>query len=296
MRILATLVTFLLSVPALALERHEMPESAHTVGKGNRQLHLGLGQSSYGLSDKVDLRSRVLANFFGFNAQLKWAIHQDQNEALSLEPMIWAEWPWATMGFGSYSAGAHLRYSVEVGEKGRFNFGTGAIYDRLKVALQFSDGWGGPEKGFGGDWWYSLTIYRAPLMYGHEASDISKGELYDGWVFQGVRVPVILGYEHMINERSTFNSVIRFHPLNLINEGGWWLEIHPTYVVKVGEYARIALGVNLIIPGNPMPIRDQGVNDYVENAQSNLHPRFWEALFPDSPILPLPYIGAYWVF
>ena len=66
--------------------------------------------------------------------------------------------------------------------------------------------------------------------------------------------------------------------------------------LRVGDQARLALGVNLIVPGNPMPIRDEGVNEYVNNAQSNLHPRFWEALFPDTPILPLPYVGAYWVF
>ena len=167
-----------------------------------------------------------------------------------------------------------------MGEKGRLNLGTGAIYDRLKVALQFSDGWGGPDKGFGGDWWYSLTLYRSPLMYGHEAKDISEGDLYKAWIFSGVRVPVILGYEHMVSERSSFNSVIRFHPLNLMNEGGWWLEVHPTYVTRIGERARLVLGVNLIVPGNPMPIRDDGVSDYVDNAQSNLHPRFWEALFP----------------
>jgi len=296
MRILVTLFTLIFALPATALNPHEMPESAHTVGKGNTQLHLGLGQSSFGLKDNLDLRSRIVGSYFGFNAQLKWAIVQDEDKALSLEPMVWAEWPWATMGFGSYSTGAHLRYSYRVGDKGRMNFGVGAIYDRLKVALQFSDGWGGADKGFGGDWWYSLTIYRAPLMYGHEATDISKGELYDGWIFQGVRVPITMGYEHMINDRSTFNSVIRFHPLNLINEGGWWLEVHPTYVMRVGDHARLALGVNLIVPGNPMPIRDDGVNEYVNNAQSNLHPRFWEALFPDTPILPLPYVGAYWVF
>ena len=32
--------------------------------------------------------------------------------------MVWAESPWATMGFGSYSAGGHIRYSTRVGEKG----------------------------------------------------------------------------------------------------------------------------------------------------------------------------------
>jgi hypothetical protein len=296
MRIFVFITALLFSLPGWSLNAHELPESAHTVGKGNTQLHLGLGQSSFGLSDNVDLRTSVVANFFGFNAQLKWAIIQDADQALSLEPMVWAEWPWASMGFGSYSAGMHLRHSMRVGEKGRLNLGTGAIYDRLKVALQFSDGWGGPDKGFGGDWWYSLTLYRTPLMYGHEATDISKGEVYDGWIFHGVRVPIIIGYEHMASERASFNSVIRFHPMNLVNGGGWWLEVHPTYVTRIGENARIAIGVNMIVPGNPMPIRDEGVRNYVDNAQSNLHPRFWEALLPNTPILPLPYIGAYWVF
>jgi len=295
MRILVFFTALLFSLPGLALNAHEMPESAHTVGVGNKQLHVGLGQSSFGLTDALDLRTSMLSNIFGFNAQLKWAVLQDENKAFSIEPMVWAEWPWATMGFGSYSAGVRLRHSMRVGDKGRLNLGTGAIYDSLKVGLQFSDGWGGPDKGFGGDWWYSLTLYRAPLMYGHEAKDTSKGEVYDGWVFQGVRVPVILGYEHMLNDRSTFNSVIRFHPLNLMNEGGWWLEVHPTYVTRMGENMRIALGVNMIVPGNPMPIRDAGVSDYVDNAQSNLHPRLWEALVPTMPILPLPYIGFYWV-
>ena len=296
MRALVFFVALLFSHPGWSLNAHELPESAHTVGQGNTQLHMGLGQSSYGLSDRLDLRSRALANFFGFNVQLKWAIIQDEDKALSIEPMVWAEWPWASMGFGSYSAGVNIRHSMRVGEKGRLNLGTGAIYDRLKVALQFSDGWGGPDKGFGGDWWYSLTLYRAPLMYGHEATDISQGEIYDGWVFHGLRVPLILGYEHMMNDRASFNSVIRFHPLNLINGGGWWLEVHPTYVARIGDRARLALGVNMIVPGNPMPIRDEGVSDYVDNAESSLHPRFWEALLPNTPILPLPYIGVYWIF
>ncbi len=296
MRILVFIAGLLFGGVALALNPHEMPESAHTVGQGNAQVHLGLGQSSFGIAKNLDLRSRLLGTYFGFNAQLKWAVLQDDDQALSIEPMIWAEWPWATMGFGSYSAGGHLRYSTRVGEKGRLNIGAGAIYDRLKVALQFSDGWGGPDKGFGGDWWYSLTLYRSPLMYGHEAKDISEGDLYKAWIFSGVRVPIIVGYEQMLSERSSFNSVVRFHPLNLMNDGGWWLEIHPTYVTQIGDRARLMLGVNLIVPGNPMPIRDEGVSEYVDSAQSNLHPRFWEALFPETPVLPLPYVGVYWVF
>ena len=56
------------------LNAHEMPESAHTVGAGNYQVHLGLGQSSMGLSDNLDLRTRIVGQFFGFNAQLKWAV------------------------------------------------------------------------------------------------------------------------------------------------------------------------------------------------------------------------------
>ena len=295
MRILVVLTALMCSLPVWALNAHEMPESAHTVGKGNAQAHLGLGQSSYGLTDNIDLRSRVMAQFFGFNAQLKVALIQEEDMALSIEPLVWAEWPWATMGFGSYSAGAHRRHSMRVGTQGRLNLGVGAIYDRLKVALQFSDGWGGPDKGFGGDWWYSLTLYRSPQMYGHKATDISEGELYQGWVFEGVRVPINVGYEHMLSDRSSFNSVVRFHPMNLINEGGWWLEVQPTYVTRMGERARLALGVNLIVPGNPMPIRDEGVSDYVDNAKSNLHPRFWEALLPNTPVLPLPYVGIYWV-
>ena len=71
MRILVMLAGLLFGGVAFGLNPHEMPESAHTVGKGNAQVHMGLGQSSYGLSDNVDLRSRLLASYFGFNAQLK---------------------------------------------------------------------------------------------------------------------------------------------------------------------------------------------------------------------------------
>ena len=39
-----------------------------------------------------------------------------------------------------------------------------------------------------------------------------------------------------------------------------------------GDNARIALGVNLVMPGNPIPIADDALTERVEE-QSNLHIR-----------------------
>lgn len=278
-----------------SLNAHEMPESAHTVGAGNYQVHLGLGQSSFGLSDSVDLRTRVVGQFFGFNAQLKWAITQEESQALSLEPGVWAEWPWAKMGFPSYSVGTMLRHTQRVSDKARLHMGVGAYYDVLKVTLQFSDDYVAGQ-GFGGDWYYSLTMTRAPLVFGHEVEDISNGDSNPGWKFTGIRVPVVFGYEYLTSDRSSFNTVLRFHPMNYSNGGGWYAEVHPTYVTRMGDHARIALGVNLVMPGNPLPIADEALSDRVEEEQSNLHIRGWEDWFPKLAVAPIPYLGVYWVF
>jgi hypothetical protein len=272
-----------------------MPESAHTVGAGNAQIHLGLGQSSIGLSDTLDLRTRIVGQFFGFNAHLKWAVMQDETKAVSIEPGVWAEWPWAKMGFPSYSLGTMLRSSQRVGSNGRLHMGLGAYYDVLKVTLQFSDDFVAGH-GFGGDWYYSLTMARAPLVFAHEVEDISDGQTNPGWVFRGIRVPVVLGYEFLVSERSSFNTVFRFHPLNFMNEGSWYAELHPTYVTRMGKNTRIALGVNLVMPGNPLPIADEKLSTRVEKEETNLHIRGWEDWFPALPVAPLPYVGVYWVF
>ena len=279
---------------APSLGAHEMPESAHTVGAGNQQIHLGLGQSSFGLSDTVDLRTRIVGQYFGFNAQLKWAPIQTESKALSIEPGVWSEWPWAKMGFPSYSVGGFLRHSIRVADKTRIHLGLGAHYDVLKVTLRFSDEFV-VGQGFGGDWYYSLTMTRAPLVFGHAVEDISDGAINPGWIFSGVRVPVILGLEHLSSDRSSFNTVLRLHPMNFLNGGGWFAELHPTYVTRMGERARVALGVNLVMPGNPMPIADETLSDRVEKEQSNLHIRGWEEWFPTLYIAPVPYVGVYWV-
>ncbi len=277
-----------------SLGAHEMPESAHTVGAGNQQIHLGLGQSSFGLSDKLDLRTRIVGQYFGFNAQLKWALLQTDAKAVSLEPGVWAEWPWAKMGFPSYSVGGVLRHSVRVADKTRIHMGLGAHYDVLKVTLRFSDEFVAGQ-GFGGDWYYSLTMTRAPLVFGHAVEDISDGAINPGWVFSGIRVPVTVGVEHLASDRSSFNTVLRLHPMNLLNGGGWFAELHPTYVTRMGDRARVALGINLVMPGNPIPIADEKLSERVEKEQSNLHIRGWEEWFPSLFVAPVPYVGVYWV-
>ena len=280
---------------ARSLNAHEMPESAHTVGSGQYQVHLGLGQSSIGLSDNLDLRTRIAGQFFGFNAQLKWAVKQEESNAVSVEPGVWAEWPWAKMGFPSYSLGTMLRNTRRVADKSRIHMAVGAFYDVLKVTLQFSDDYVAGQ-GFGGDWYYSLTMTRAPLVFGHDVEDISNGDANPGWKFTGIRVPVVFGYEYLASERSSFNTVLRFHPMNYSNKGGWYAEVHPTYVTRMGDHARIALGVNFVMPGNPLPIADEALNERVEKEQSNLHIRGWEDWFPALPVAPIPYLGVYWVF
>ena len=169
-------------VVAQSLGAHEMPESAHTVGAGNQQIHLGLGQSSFGLSDKLDLRTRIVGQYFGFNAQLKWALLQTESKALSLSPV------YGQSGRGRRWAFLPTLWAVYCDTrpgwptKPVFTWVWVPVYDVLKVTLRFSDEFVAGQ-GFGGDWYYSLTMTRAPLVFGHAVEDISDGPSILGGFF-----------------------------------------------------------------------------------------------------------------
>ncbi len=289
MHLFVLLLSVLFSPSALAFEASEMQESAHTVGKGNLQLHPGLFQSSYGLTDKMDLRTHVAAQYFGFNAQLKYAVMQSETSAFSLEPTVYSEWPWAPLGFPSYSAGARARYSTEMG-KGRLNLGVGAIYDVQKVTFRIIQGDFEADRGIELKAEYSASIFHSPRVWAHEAEHPDD----DTWIFKGVRVPVIIGYEIPTNDTSTWNLVLRAHPLNIVNEGSWYTEFNPSWNHIANEKFRYALGLNVVVPGNPLPIADDELSDHIADAEGDDHMRAWMDKFPQTPVAVFPHVAFWW--
>jgi hypothetical protein len=279
----------MMSTNAWALEASEMQESAHTVGKGNLQLHPGLFQSSYGLSDKTDLRTHIAAQYFGFNAQLKYAVMQNETQALSLEPTVYSEWPWAPLGFPSYSAGARLRYSTEMGN-GRLNVGVGAIYDVQKVSFIIHQGDFQADQGIELTTEYSASLFHSPRVWGHEAEHPDE----DTWIFSGVRVPVVVGYEIPTSDTSTWNIVVRAHPLNIVNEGSWYAQFNPSWNHEANDRFRYALGFNLVYPGNPLPVADDELAAEIAKAEGDDHMRAWMDKLPQMPVAFLPHVAFWW--
>ena len=279
---------------AYALERSELPQSAYTVGKGTMQVHPGLNQSSYGLSENMDLRTRILGQYFGFNAQLKIAVLQDDDSALSIEPGMWTEWPWAPLGFPSYSVGGMARYTMAVGD-GRLNLGLGAYYDVLKVTFRFLQGEEfDAERGIELTPEYSVTLFRSPMVFGHDAEQRLKDGEPDGWDFSGIRVPITVGYEHPTSETTTWNFVMRAHPLNLMNGGSWGMEMSPSWNHAMGDKFRLGLGLNLVYPGNPLPVADEELANEIARAEDSRDFQFWLNSLPEMPVAPLPYVALWW--
>ena len=61
----------LISAPAWSqsLDRSELPDSAYTVGKGKLNLHMDGYQSAYGITDKLDVGTRIIPSILGMNLQ-----------------------------------------------------------------------------------------------------------------------------------------------------------------------------------------------------------------------------------
>ncbi len=258
---LSALFLALLTGPAWAqsLDRSELPESAYTVGKSKLNLHMDAYQSAYGITDRLDVGTRILPSYLGFNLQLRYALIQDDTHALSLEPLFWAEWPWAELGSPSNTMGAFVRYSRSMGP-GRLNLAVGLKRDKLKVTIR---GDKGDEvvvgKGVEVTPEFSLTLLRAPAVFHEDAT-----ETQDGWDFEGFRLPVLLGYELPLSGGATFHSVLRVHPLNISKGGSWAVEVHPSFSKAFSERLRVGAGVLVLAPGLPPAVADPDLRAAIE--------------------------------
>jgi len=303
---LGSMMVLLFSGVAVAgdFDRSELPDSAYTVGKGKFQVHADGYQSSVGVTDFLDVRTRIIPSIFGFNVQAKVAAIQKEDWAFSLEPLIWTEWPGANLGFPSYTLGVMSRYSRSFG-KHRFNFGWGVKYDVLKVTIRplDSDGDGTPDhedgaefvegKGIEIQYEYSKNIVHAPMRF-HE--DATKTD--DGWDFRGIRMPIVIGYELHTNEGEAFNLVARIRPLAIANGGSWYVEIHPSYNKAVGERFRFGFGVNVLAPGLPFPIADEELNAEIEAHKAGNEEDFQSFMnkIPQAgwAVFVVPTVGLWW--
>ncbi len=289
--ILASLA--LLCTPALAqsLDRSELPESAYTAGKGKVNLHMDGYQSAVGLTDQLDIGTRVLPSYFGANLQVRYAVIQDDTHALSLEPLFWMEWPWAELGHPSNTFGAMVRYSRSMGP-GRLNFAVGIKRDSLKVTLRETKGDELVEgKGVEVTPEFSLTLLRAPFVF-HEDATKTK----DGWDFQGVRVPIVLGYELPVSDKANFHTAIRVHPLNIAKGGSWAVEIHPSFSGAVGKRFRLGAGLNVLAPGVPFPIADADLAKEIadEEGSDDFNAVMEKIPQAGAPVFVLPTLGIWW--
>jgi hypothetical protein len=287
---------FLLSLlggPAWAqsLDRSELPESAYSTGKGRLNLHAGGYQSRYGITDRLDIGTRVLPSFFGANLQVRYALVQDQTHALSLEPLMWMEWPWRKLGHPSNTFGAMVRYSRSVGA-GRLNLGLGLKKDKLKVTIretvgdEYVTGKGVeviPE--------FSLTLFRSPYVFHEDATKTP-----DGWDFEGYRLPVILDYEHPVSDSSTLHTAVRIHTLHIVNGGSWAVEVHPSWSKAVGKNFRFGIGLDILAPGMPFPVADEALAKEIEDEEGSQGYQDVMSWVPQagSPVFVLPTVAVWW--
>ena len=302
---LCALGALLFSAGAYAsdFDRSELPDSAYTVGKGNLQIHALGYQSSYGVNDFIDIRTRILPSYFGPNLQAKVGVVQKDDWGFSVEPGFWMEWPWAQLGSPSYSVGMLTRYSRSFG-KNRFNFGVGLKYDVLKVTIRPIDSNGDPlsegndqefvaGKGIEVGYEYSLTMLHAPMHFHQDATQTE-----DGWDFKGLRMPIILGYELHLEEGQVFNFVARVRPLAIANGGSWYMELHPSYNKAVGDKFRFSLGLNILAPGMPFPIADEDLAAELEGKKAENEEDFNTFMnkVPQAgwPMFMIPTVGLWW--
>jgi len=283
----------LISAPAWSqsLDRSELPDSAYTVGKGKLNLHMDGYQSAYGITDKLDVGTRIIPSILGMNLQLRYALIQDDTHALSIEPLMWMEWPWAELGHPSNTFGAMARYSRTLG-KGRLNIGIGLKKDTLKVTLRESTG---DElvagKGVEVTPEFSLTLLRAPMVFHQDATKTD-----DGWDFEGIRMPVVLGYDLPVSDSSNLHTAVRVHPLNISKGGSWAAEFHPSWSKAVGESFRFGLGANVMMPGFPFPVADAELAKEIEDQEGSDSFNDVMDKIPQAgaPVFVLPTIGLWW--
>jgi len=275
---------------AQSLHRSELPDSAYTVGKGKLNIHADGYQSRYGITDNLDVGTRVIPSYFGANLQLRYAVLWDDTHALSVEPMFWMEWPWAKLGYPSHTFGGTVRYSRTVG-KGRLNLGLGVLKDQLKVTIRETAGGFDSDKGVEVMPEFSLTILRSPFVFHEDATKTSYG-----WDFSGYRMPIVVGYEHPTSDRSTVHTVVRVHPLRIMNKGSWSAEFHPSWSKAVGESFRFGLGASVLFPGMPFPVADEELAKEIEDQEGSQGYKDVMDQIPQSgnPVFVLPTVGLWW--
>jgi hypothetical protein len=289
---------------AADFDRSELPESAYTVGEGKMQIHADYYQSSIGITDYLDIRTRILPSYFGPNLAAKIAAIQKEDWGLSFEPGFWMEWPMAKLGSPSYSVGVMNRYSRTFG-KHRFNFGVGLRYDVLKVTIRPIDSQGRPfdadndqefvkDKGIEVSYEYSLTMLRAPLHFHQEATKTDGG-----WTFKGMRMPIVLGYEvHTKKAGEVFNLVTRIRPLAMAAGGSWYAEIHPSYNRAFGDTFRLSVGLNILAPGMPPAIADDELQAEVDAKKEANEQDFYTFMnnipMAGAPVFVIPTVALWW--
>lgn len=289
----ALLCTLLLTSTASAqsMDRSELPESAYTAGKGHLNLHMDGYQSRYGITDKLDIGTRILPSYLGANLQIRYALIQDDTHALSVEPLMWKEWPWAELGHPSHTFGAMVRYSRSVGP-GRLNLGIGYKKDTLKVTLREAAGDEGmTDKGLEVVPEFSLTLLRSPYMFHADATKTK-----DGWDFEGSRLPIIIDYEQPVSDTSVLHTAVRIHTMHIINGGSFAVEIHPSWSIAAGEKFRFGIGADVLVPGMPFPIADEDLAQEIadEEGTDGYNDVMDRIPMAGAPVFVVPTLGLWW--
>lgn len=103
----------------------EFRNNAWTTPKGAFVLHPFL-RSSYGITERIDVKTPILNIFFGPNVSIELGIVRDEDKlAISLEPYLDAGW-----GFRNWQAGASARVSFAAGP-GWVNLNVGGAVGHL---------------------------------------------------------------------------------------------------------------------------------------------------------------------
>lgn len=99
----------------------EFRNSARNLKKGTFLLHPLLMPSSYSVSDKVMVLAPILGQISGPQAAVRYSFLNQKKQDVAIEPWLASNWQ-----FSSLTAGANLRYTMEVGKGNRLNLGAGA--------------------------------------------------------------------------------------------------------------------------------------------------------------------------
>lgn len=101
----------------------EFENSARTLKKGTIVLSPLFMPSSYGISNKVQLLVPIAPQMLGPQLGVRYDFMNKKKKDLSVEPFASSDWQ-----FSSVTAGANLRYTMEMQGKGRLNAAVGGSF------------------------------------------------------------------------------------------------------------------------------------------------------------------------